>query len=217
MDIAGIQVGIFDIITLGVLIFFMILGLMKGFAFQVIRLITFAVALLLAKNFAGSSEVPQTPMQEDAARSTLSYYLIQWFPNQFEASRDIAVYVAYFLIFVTIFILGTLIGFMLRALLKRLELRSYDRILGGVLGTVVGAVCIVVVVSIFISGIPNADLTKKISESHSFKLSIHVIRIAEPFFPKELLAKIDDSTYYPPKPREASGGSNETPDEESRR
>ncbi|MHC4943390.1 MAG: CvpA family protein, partial [Planctomycetota bacterium] len=198
MDIAGVQVGLFDIIALGVLIFFMILGLMKGFAFQVIRLITFVVALLLAKNFAGSADIPTTPLEEDAARSSVSFYLIEWFPNQFEGNREIAVYVAYFLIFVTVFILGTLLGFLLRALLKRLELRSYDRILGGVLGTVVGAVCIVVVVSLFISGIPNAELTQKISESYAFNMSIHVIRIAEPFFPKELLAKIDDSTYYPP-------------------
>lgn len=186
MDIAGIHLGIFDLICLGILIFFFVLGLMKGFTFQVVRLVTFLVALFVGKRYAGSTEGGEEG-------TNLASYLISWFPNQFSDNPDIAVYVAFFLIFLAVFILGTLVAFLLRALLKRLELRSFDRLLGGLLGIVVGAVCITVVVSMIGSWLPDSDLKDHIRGSHTLNLSAKAMQYAKPFFPKELLDKIDQA------------------------
>lgn len=185
MDIAGMHLGVFDLISIGILIFFFVIGVIKGFTLQVIRLLTFVVALILAKNYAGTAEPTTEP--------SVARYLLDWFPNQFGDNREMAVYAAYFLIFVTAFILGTLIAFFLRAVLKRLELRSYDRLLGGLLGLVVGAVCIVVLVSLTVSFWPDADVTKKIGSSRTYRLSARVIKVAKPFFPKELSEKIENA------------------------
>jgi len=161
----------------------MVLGFIKGFTFQVVRLLTFLIALVVAKRYAGSTE----PGDDSGFAS----YLMSWFPNQFD-NKQIAVYMAFFLIFVAIFILGTLLGFLLRSLLKRLELRSFDRLLGGLLGIVVGAICIVVIVSIIVSVYPNSELVDKMRQSHTLRLSTKVIKHSSPFFPEALREKINE-------------------------
>lgn len=177
MSFDGIQIEIVDLVAAGVLLFFVILGIFKGFTFQVVRITTFLVALAVAKNYAGSSD----PLDE----SGLSHQLMNWFPGQLD-NKNIAVYIAFFLIFIGIFIVGTLLAFMLRALLKRLELRAYDKVLGGALGGVVGVMSIVVVISCLVFVSRESTLIEKMGSSHTMRLSAEVIKISKPFFPEAL-------------------------------
>lgn len=184
MDIAGIQIDPVDLIALGVIAFFFVLGLIKGFTFQVVRLITVLLALALANRFAVKTE--------PGGRAGLADYLISWFPNQFQTNEQMAIYIAFFLIFVGIFILGTLLAFLLRALLKRLELRAYDRLLGGFLGVAVGAVCVIVVVSCFVFLSPDSGFVAKIGKTYTVRYSSKIIGFAKPFFPEALRDKITE-------------------------
>lgn len=185
MEIAGITLGPYDLMALGVVVLFFIMGLVKGFTVQVVRLATFIVALWLAKRYAGSTT------DGGITEGCLAHQLINWFPNQFRRNDEIAVYVAYFIIFIAVIVLGTLIAFLLRALLKRLELRSYDRLMGGVLGIVVGIICVIVIVSVIVSILPDSKVTEKLSQSQTMKISTLIIQKAKPFFPPELVEKID--------------------------
>jgi uncharacterized membrane protein required for colicin V production len=177
MNIEGIQIDVVDMIALGVILFFFVLGIFKGFTFQVVRIATFLAALAVAKSYAGSSA------PED--HSGLSHQLMTWFPNQLD-NKSVAVYIAFFLIFIGIFIAGTLIAFLLRALLKRLELRAYDKLLGGALGVVVGVMSIVVVISCLVFVSPESSLLERMGQSHTMRLSAEVIKISTPFFPEAL-------------------------------
>ena len=93
MNIDGVQLDIVDLVATGILLFFLILGIFKGFTFQVVRITTFLVALAVAKSYAGSSD----PLDETG----LSHQLMTWFPNQLD-NKNIAVYIAFFLIFIGI-------------------------------------------------------------------------------------------------------------------
>ncbi len=182
MDKIGVHLEIIDLFAIGVILFFFILGIFKGFVMQVVRLLTFLIALAVATRYAGPSE--------DGTGNGLSGYLISWFPNHF-GNNNIAVYVAYFLIFIAIFIIGTLIGHLLKSILKRLHLGAYDRLLGGCLGIAVGAVCVIVIVSSFVFISPESEFATKISDSHTARLSTKAVGIAKPFFPEELHDKMN--------------------------
>jgi membrane protein required for colicin V production len=187
MDAAGIHLGAYDIIALGIILFFMVLGLIKGFTFQVVRLITLLVALAVAKGYAGSTAAGD--------ESGFAPHLMNWFPNQLEGQKELAVYVAFFIIFVGIFILGTLLAFLLRSLLNRLELRAYDKVLGGLLGILVGAVCVVTLVSLlalFSSQQEDSNYIEKLNNSYALKLSTRTIIMAKPFFPEALRQTLND-------------------------
>jgi len=204
MDIGGVQLGAYDIVALGILLFFMVLGLFKGFTFQVVRLITLLAALFLAKRYAGST------VQGD--ETGFAPYLMNWFPNQLGGEKQMAVYIAFFIIFIGVFILGTLLAFLLRTLLKRLELRAYDKLLGGMLGVLVGAVIVVTLVGVlalFSSPKSDSNYIEKLNNSYALKLSAEAIIFAKPFFPEDLrdeleaiLKKLPKAPDPPPDPGE---------------
>ena len=181
MVFQGIQIGAVDLVALGIIVFFLILGLIKGFTAQVVRLLTYVVALALAKRYAGSPE--------SGDHGGLSSLLVQWFPNQLE-NKTVAVYVAFFLIFVGVVILGALVSYLLRALLKRLALRSHDHLLGAVFGAMTGVVVVVVIISCMVFVSPESPLMNRVSRSRAFRLSGELIRVSQPFFPLEIRQEI---------------------------
>jgi len=176
-----------DIIALGIIAFFTVLGLFKGFAFQVVRLITFIVALAIAKSYAGTTE--------GDGGTGLTRHLLSLFPNQFDTAdtKKIAVYISFFLIFIGVFILGTLLAFLLRKILKQLELRAYDKIFGGALGVLVGAICVVVLVSAVAFFSPNSEFVKeKLKGSYTIRFSAKIIDISMPFFPEAMRTRLNE-------------------------
>lgn len=178
---------IVDIVALGIIAFFLVLGLFKGFAFQVVRLITFVAALLVAKRYSGTCE----PGNE----SGLTGLLLDWFPNQFDNpdTNKYAVYISFFLIFIGVFILGTLLAFLLKKILKQLELRAYDKLLGGLLGIVVGAIVVVVIVSGVSFFQPDSSFVKdKLCGSYTIRFSAKIIDFSKPFFPETMREKMND-------------------------
>lgn len=179
-----------DLISLGILIFFFVLGLFKGFTYLIIRLATFLIGLAVAKQYAGSAD--------EHGVTGFAATLVEWF-DQLKGNEQVAVYIAFFLIFLGIFILGTLIAFLLRAVFKKLQLGAYDRILGGALGVVTGAVCIVIVVSGIVFFSPDSEIAASLGGSHTVQLSTKVIEFSKPFFPEALAEKMNQIIENIPK------------------
>lgn len=164
--------GIFDLISLGFLIFFFILGIFKGFVWQVVRIITIIAGLALAKSL--------SPSFSSFLKDTISGL----------KDYDYTIYIAYFVIFVGVFILGTLIAFMLKKVLKALRLQAYDKILGGLMGIVTGAAIIVVVV-MAICFLPDNDLRRNIENSYAAQYSAWAISKADFLVIDEMQKKME--------------------------
>ncbi len=98
-----------------------VLGLIKGFVWQITRLITIVGGCLLANRYSGD----------------LAPTVRRVFPS---LEEPVDRYIAYFVIFVAIALIVSLVAYLLRHVIESLQLGTYDRILGGGLGIVNGAV-----------------------------------------------------------------------------
>ncbi|MEQ8768713.1 MAG: CvpA family protein [Planctomycetota bacterium] len=115
-----------DIVLLGLALAAFVLGLVKGFVWQVTRLITLVGGCLLANRYS----------------TELAPSVRQIFPS-LEQPADR--YIAYFVIFVSIAVVMSLFAYLLRNVIERLQLGTYDRIFGGGLGLINAAVLLMVV------------------------------------------------------------------------
>lgn len=172
MDISLASLGALDIISLVILVFFFVLGLIKGFTWQVVRLATIVVGMAAAKalapDFKGFLERTFTSLQD-------SQYTI---------------YVAYFTIFVAIFIAGTILAILLSKVIKKLKLRSADSFFGGLVGLLTGASILIVLVIVLLSIFDEGAIHDEVKESHTFRYSGWAIDKATPFIPPEIREKL---------------------------
>ncbi len=164
--------GIFDLISLGFLIFFFILGIFKGFVWQVVRILTIIVGLALAKSL--------SPSFSNFLKDTISGL----------KDYDYTIYIAYFVIFVGVFVLGTLLAFMLKKVLKALRIQAYDKILGGFMGLLTGAAIIIVIV-MALCFLPDNDLRRSIENSYTAQYSAWAITKADFLVIEELQKKME--------------------------
>lgn len=104
-----------------------VLGLVKGFVWQVTRLITIIGGCVLANRYSGD----------------LAPTVRRVFPS---LEQPVDRYIAYFLIFVGVAILVSLLAYLLRHVIESLQLGTYDRVFGGALGLINGAVVLMLVV-----------------------------------------------------------------------
>ncbi len=167
------SISVVDLVALGILIFFFILGLFKGFTWQVMRIATIAVGMLLAR----------------ALSPSFSCFL-----EKTISGLDGSPYsgpIAYFLIFVAVFIVGTLLAFLMKGALKRLKLQAYDWLLGALMGILTGAIIVVVIVLVLVSFLPEEHKFRKdIEQSKTLEYSGWAISVADPFIPPQLQEKV---------------------------
>jgi len=175
MDSILETIGIIDIVGLVILLFFFILGLIKGFVWQIMRILTIIAGMAGAKAWSPS----------------FSSYLQSMFSGL--ENSPYAIYIAYFLIFVGIFILGTLIALFLKSILKKLKLKSYDWLLGGLFGIGTGSVVIVVVLLVLLTLLPESGFRQQIETSRTTLYASWVIERAHPFIPREIQEKVKEN------------------------
>lgn len=157
------SLGPIDVGALIIVAFNIIMGLVRGFVWQLVRLGTIVAALLLARYFAG-----------DVAEQLGRVFSV-------EAPADKIL--AYFVILFGVFATGTLLALMLRKMLAALKLQSYDRLFGAFLGGVKG-VAIVVVIVLLLSQFRGAGaLQEALAKSESARLTEVIVERVEPLFP----------------------------------
>ena len=125
-----IQLGWVDIALLSVFGLSVLIGLWRGFVFEIVSLLGWLVAFVIA-NSAGP-------------------FLADFIPVGSEP--QVKLWIAYIAVFVLILVTCTLLARMLRALIAATPLSFVDHLLGGVFGVVRGAlICVVVATLVMLS------------------------------------------------------------------
>ena len=119
-----IQLGWVDIALLAVFVLSVLIGLWRGFVFEIVSLLGWLVAFVIA-NSAGPFLADLIPLDS--------------------ANAQLRLWAAYIAVFVLILVTCTLLARMLRALIAATPLSFVDHLLGGVFGMVRGALVLVVV------------------------------------------------------------------------
>jgi membrane protein required for colicin V production len=122
VDLAWFDVALLAILGLSVLI-----GLWRGFVFEIVSLLGWVIAFVFANTFA-----------------PLLSPLLPW--NQDEPALQF--WVGYVVIFVFVLILCGVLARLMRALISATPLSVIDRLLGGVFGVARGAVALVIVAAL---------------------------------------------------------------------
>ena len=131
-----IQLSWVDIALLVVLGLSVLIGLWRGFVFEVVSLLGWLVAFVIA-NSAGPVLADFVP---------------------FGGEPQVKLWIAYIFVFVAILVTCTLLARMLRALIAATPLSFVDHLLGGVFGVVRGAlICVVLATLVMLS--PYASST----------------------------------------------------------
>jgi len=129
-----VQLGWVDIALLSVFGLSVLIGLWRGFVFEILSLLGWVVAFIAA--------------------NTLGPLLAVYLPLGDEGS-PMRLWAAWILVFVLVLVTCTLLARMLRALVSATPLSLVDHLLGGVFGAVRGAL-ILVVVGVLVSLSPYA-------------------------------------------------------------
>jgi membrane protein required for colicin V production len=120
-----IQLGWVDIALLAVFLLSALVGLWRGFIFEIVSLLGWVVAFILA--------------------NTLGPLLADNVPIGESHNPQLGLWIAYVVVFVLVLLLCTLFARMLRALVAATPLSFVDHLLGGLFGMVRGAVVLVAV------------------------------------------------------------------------
>jgi len=131
-----IQLGWVDIALLAVFGLSVLVGLWRGFVFEIVSLLGWLVAFVIA-NSAGPFLADYVPVG---------------------SAPEVKLWIAYIFVFVAILVTCTLLARMLRALIAATPLSFVDHLLGGVFGVVRGAlICVVLATLVMLS--PYASST----------------------------------------------------------
>ena len=135
-----IQLGWVDIALLAVFVLSVLIGLWRGFVFEIVSLLGWLVAFVIA-NSAGP-------------------FLAEFVP--FGNEPQVKLWIAYIVVFLLILVTCTLLARMLRALIAATPLSFVDHLLGGVFGVVRGAlICVVVATLVMLSPYATSTTWKK--------------------------------------------------------
>jgi membrane protein required for colicin V production len=119
-----LQLGWVDLVLLAVFLLSVLIGLWRGFVFEIVSLMGWLVAFVIA-NSAGPFLADLIPLGD--------------------ADGKLRLWAAYILVFVLVLVTCTLLARMLRALIAATPLSFVDRLLGGVFGVARGMLILVVV------------------------------------------------------------------------
>ena len=158
-----IQLGWVDIALLAVFLLSVLIGLWRGFVFEVVSLLGWLVAFIIA-NSAGPFLADLIPLGN--------------------TGPQVRLWVAYVVVFVLVLLTCTLLARMLRALVSATPLSFVDHLLGGVFGMVRGALILVVVATLVMLS-PYADSTTWKNSHGALWLSL-ALEGLKPILPQSL-------------------------------
>jgi membrane protein required for colicin V production len=153
------HLGWIDITALSLLGVFIVVGLFKGFLWQVSRVAILVVAYGTAARFG----------------DRLGDQLLQWTvssPNgPSTEQRETAFYVGCVLIFLGVLIVLSLLALLLQKLITRAGMGFFDRLFGGVVGIGTGSVVVLFLMTLVLMFFPRSAIAKAAESSHSLEFS----------------------------------------------
>ena len=168
-----------DLAVLGILLFGLVGGFMKGFTWQIVRLLFLALAIFLSMRFCD----PLGVRIGDLTRHRMN-------PGMDKS-------LAYVLIFGVTYFGSLPLAFLLRSGIAKLKLKSYDRMVGGMLGCVKAAAVAYVLLLIVIFFAPRVlseenRLESTVRNSFSYEALAWAHPKVSRVFPEEFHEKIGE-------------------------
>ena len=159
------QLGWLDLGALIILGFFLVMGLLRGFVWQVVQFAKLVGGIVLANLFA----------------TTVG----GWITSD-KLQPPYSTYLAYVLIFLGFAIVMTIVAKLLEESLKKMELKSYDRLAGAALGLASGWLMLTVVVMFLYSRPPLDSTRNDNSTSYAGAYAARTALVAGPMLPAEV-------------------------------
>lgn len=188
------NLGWVDITALSVIAVFFVLGLFKGFVWQVSRVAILLVAYFVAGHY-GSL------LGEKVAQ------LLYNPPIRTEQS-DLSVYLAYVAIFLAVLILLSLLALLLQKLVKKADMTFFDRLGGGVIGIVTGAAVVLFLLLATQMFFQGSGMARDAAASQSNQLSSRAVTLFGQVVPDEVRKVFGLDPLLQPQPK---NGEAETP------
>jgi membrane protein required for colicin V production len=162
-----------DIVLSLLILASVVAGFVKGFAWQVVRILFLFFGILLAKAYAEPLGVQLRPLLGSH--------------GQPPGDR----YVAYAVLFTVIYVSSLGIAFGIRTAIEKMKLSSFDRLLGGVLGLLKG-ILVAYAAFLFFAVVKADDSTigRALRESESARVVAGIDAIVHPLFPPEFHDRI---------------------------
>ncbi len=160
-----LEIGWIDVTALSVLAVLFVLGLFKGFVWQLSRVLILVAAYFGALHYGG----------------TVGGALLDWTHAGSEAptheQAEMAGYIACVLVFLGVLVTLSLLTLLVQSLIKKAGLGFYDRLFGGLAGMVSGALVVVVMLTgIRMFFAPDSPVAAAADDSHSLRFTQQVVR-----------------------------------------
>ncbi|MCK5942365.1 MAG: CvpA family protein [Planctomycetes bacterium] len=164
--------GWIDKTALGVLVVFFVLGLFKGFIWQVSRIGILVAAYFVAGRFGHdvAGLLGSAPPERLAGEAGVA-------PEA--ATGETTLYIAYCVLFVAVLIVLSLLAMLLKKLADKAGLGFFDRLGGGVLGVATGALVVLFGVFVVRMFFPQSELAQAAEGSHSLRFSQRAIEMLD--------------------------------------
>ena len=163
-----LQLGWVDLVLLGIFLLSVLIGLWRGFVFEIVSLLGWLVAFVIA-NSAGPFLADLVPLGS--------------------TDPQLRLWAAYVIVFVLVLLTCTLLARMLRALVAATPLSIVDHLLGGVFGMVRGALILVVAATLVMLS-PYANSTTWKSSHGALWLGL-ALEGLKPILPQSLNVHIN--------------------------
>lgn len=170
------DLGWVDATALAVIATFCIIGLFKGFVWQVSRIAILALAYVLAGRFGAdlgawlhhALSTPGVTIDETATTPATTLYA------------------AYVLIFLGVLIALSLLALLLQALVKKAGMTFFDRLGGGAIGIGTGACVVFFLLALVHMFVPRTQIAAAAAESHSLRWSRRALEALGELVPDEV-------------------------------
>ena len=139
--------GWIDLTALAIVLVFFVLGLFRGFVWQISRIVTLVAAYVVAGLYG----------DDVAAR------IQGWFSEG--VHPKLPLYIAYFVLFLVVLIIVSVIAYFIDKLVQKTGLSFYNRVGGGVLGIGTGACVVVALLAGILMFTPAASNVAQAAES----------------------------------------------------
>lgn len=164
---------------------FFILGLFKGFVWQVSRVLSLVAAWFLAGQYG----------------EPVSTWIDGWFGPEEQAS-GLPLYLAYVVVFVLALVVLSLLTWMLQKLVKQSGLSAVDRLGGAVVGLLTGSVAVLAILALTFMFVPETwGVVQAARRSYTMEISKQALAVLGDVVPAPMQRVFEDEAAPGPRAR----------------
>ena len=177
------ELGWIDLTALAILLVFFVLGLFRGFVWQLSRIVTLVVAYGAAGMYGGA----------------IAEHMGGWFSEG--TDPRLPLYIAYFCVFVAVLVVASLLALLLERLVRASGLSFYNRLGGGLLGVGTGGCVVLAMLAaiVFFFG-TNSSIAEAARSSRSMQVGRRTLELLGDAVPEPVRESFGIETQGEPDP-----------------